>query len=184
DGKPDIITAQGESGAFQNRIYVNTGAADTIAPNIKLVEQVTPSGAGPFVVRTEVFDQITSDRGYDDKGVFLMYRIDGGKPQQVAMAWSGNSLWRGVIPAQAACAQVEYWVRALDVSNNVANSPVKSFAVPGSCGVFGDLNADGIVNAADLAVLLNSWGSGGPADLDGSGAVDAADMTLLLNAFS
>ena len=48
----------------------------------------------------------------------------------------------------------------------------------------GDLNGDGIVNAADLAVLLNSWGSGGPADLDGSGSVDAADMTLLLNAFS
>ncbi|MCE2882598.1 MAG: FG-GAP-like repeat-containing protein [Planctomycetaceae bacterium] len=184
DGKPDIITAQGESGAFQNRIYVNTGAADAIAPNIKLVEQVTPAGVGPFVVRTEVFDQTTSDRGYDDKGVFLLYKVDGGKPQQVAMAWSGNSLWRGVIPAQAACAQVEYWVRALDVSNNVANSPVKSFTVPGSCGVFGDLNGDGIVNAADLAVLLNSWGSGGPADLDGSGSVDAADMTLLLNAFS
>ncbi|MFM7051454.1 MAG: FG-GAP-like repeat-containing protein [Planctomycetota bacterium] len=184
DGKPDIITAQGESGAFQNRIYVNTGPADTIAPNIRLVEQVTPAGLGPFVVRTEVFDQITSDRGYDDKGVHLVYRVDGGKPQQVAMAWSGNNLWRGVIPAQAACAGVEYWVRALDVSNNVANSPVKTFVVPGKCGVFGDLNGDGIVNAADLAILLNAWGSGGPADLDGSGTVDAADMTLLLNAFS
>ena len=88
DGKPDIVRAQGESGQFQNRIYINTGVADTIAPNIKLVEQVPSNGGGPFVVRTEVFDGTTSDRGYDDKGVFLVYTVNGGKPQTVPMAWS------------------------------------------------------------------------------------------------
>jgi hypothetical protein len=184
DGKPDIITAQGESGAFQNRIYINTGAADTIAPNIKLVEQVTATGTGPFVVRTEVFDQITSDRGYDDKGVFLLYSVNGAKPVSVPMAWSGNNLWRGVIPAQPACAEVDYWVRALDVSNNVSNSPIKSFAVPGSCGPVGDLTGDGVVNAEDLAFLLNAWGGGGPADLNSDGTVDASDMAVLLNSFT
>lgn len=183
DGKPDIITAQGESGAFQNRIYVNTGLADTIAPNIKLVEQVTPAGVGPFVVRTEVFDQITSDRGYDDNGVMLLYSIDGAKPVSVPMAWSGNSLWRGVIPAQAVCAEVSYFVRALDVSNNISNSPTKFFTVPGTCGPIGDLNGDGRVDGADLATLLNSWGSGGPADLNGDSIVDASDMAILLNNF-
>ena len=183
DGKPDIVTAQGESGSFQNRIYINTGAADAIAPNIKLVEQVTATGAGPFVVRTEVFDQTTSDRGYDDKGVFLLYSVDGAKPVSVPMAWSGNSLWRGVIPAQSACAEVSYWIRALDVSNNAATSPIKSFTVPGSCGPLGDLNGDGTVNAEDLAALLNSWGSGGVADLNGDGTVDASDMSILLNNF-
>jgi hypothetical protein len=183
DGKADIITAQGESGAFQNRIYVNTGPADTIPPNVKLVEQVVPAGIGPFVVRTEVFDQITSDRGYDDKGVFLVYTVNGGKPQTVPMAWSGNSLWRGVIPAQAACAQVSYFVRALDVSNNVGTSASLSFKVPGSCGIPGDLNGDGAVNAVDLAQLLNAWGQGGPADLDGDGTVGATDMAILLNNF-
>ncbi len=183
DGKPDIITAQGESGAFQNRIYINTGVADTIAPNIKLVEQVTPAGFGPFVVRTEVFDQITSDRGYDDKGVALLYSIDGAKPVSVPMAWSGNNLWRGVIPAQAACAEVSYFVRALDVSNNTSNSPTKFFTVPGTCGPLGDLNGDGHVDGADLAALLNAWGSGGPADLNGDGVVDASDMAILLNNF-
>ena len=183
DGKPDIVTAQGESGQFQNRIYINTGAADTIAPNIKLVEQVPSKGAGPFVVRTEVFDGTTSDRGYDDKGVFLVYTVNGGKPQTQAMAWSGNSLWRGVIPVQPACATVEYFVRAFDASNNVANSPVKSFVTGGSCGIAGDLDGDGDVDGGDLATLLNAWGQGGPADLDGNGTVDAADMAILLNNF-
>jgi len=149
DGKPDIVTAQGESGQFQNRIYINNGPADTIAPNIKLVEQVPSNGDGPFV----------------------------------PMAWSGNSLWRGVIPPQGACKTVEYFVRAFDASNNSANSPVKSFVTGGSCGIPGDLDGDGDVDGGDLATLLNSWGQGGPADLNGDGTVDAADMAVLLNNF-
>ncbi len=45
-----------------------------------------------------------------------------------------------------------------------------------------DLNGDGVVDAADLAVLLGAWGTGG-ADLDGSGTVDAADLAVLLGAW-
>ena len=184
DGKPDIVTAQGESGAFQNRIYINTGPADTIAPNIRLVEQVPSRTAGPWTVRTEVFDGITSDRGYDDRGVSLVYTVNGGKPTTVAMAWSGNSLWRGVIPATVpACATVAYFVRALDASGNVATSPVKSFTVPGSCGIPGDFDGNGVVDGVDLATMLNGWGSGGVSDLNGDGTTDAQDMAILLNNF-
>jgi hypothetical protein len=39
------------------------------------------------------------------------------------------------------------------------------------------------VNAADLAILLNAWGGGGPADLNGDGTVNAQDMAVLLNNF-
>ena len=184
DGKPDIITAQGESGSFQNRIYVNTGPADTVKPTIKLVEQAPSRTLGPWVIRTEVFDGTTSDRGYDDDGVFLVYTVNGGKQQTIEMLWSGNSLWRGVIPAGLpACATVEYFVRAHDVSGNFANSPVKSFVVGGSCGIAGDFDGNGVVDGADLATLLNGWGSGGVADLNGDGTTDAADMAVLLNNF-
>ena len=184
DGKPDIITAQGESGAFQNRIYVNTGPADTVKPTVKLVEQVPSRTAGPWVVRTEVFDGTSSDRGYDDDGVFLVYTVNGGKQQAIEMRWSGNNLWRGVIPASVpACATVAYFVRALDVSGNTVESPVKTFVVAGSCGVPGDFDGNGTVDGADLATLLNNWGSGGVADLNGDGTTDAADMSILLNNF-
>ncbi len=49
-----------------------------------------------------------------------------------------------------------------------------------------DLNGDGAVNAADLALLLNSWGAcaGCPADLTRDGVVDAADLALVLNAWT
>ncbi|MCA9284511.1 MAG: hypothetical protein KDA22_04815 [Phycisphaerales bacterium] len=45
-----------------------------------------------------------------------------------------------------------------------------------------DLNGDGVVDGADLGILLSAWGpcSGCPADLDGSGTVDGADLGLLL----
>jgi hypothetical protein len=64
------------------------------------------------------------------------------------MRWSGNNLWRGVIPASVpACATVAYFVRALDVSGNTVESPVKTFVVAGSCGVPGDFDGNGTVEA-------------------------------------
>jgi hypothetical protein len=47
--------------------------------------------------------------------------------------------------------------------------------------VAADLDCDGEVGGADLAILLGAWGSvGGASDLDGNGAVDGADLALLL----
>ncbi len=50
--------------------------------------------------------------------------------------------------------------------------------------VLGDLNGDAVVNAADLALLLGQWGTGGCADLNGDGAADAADLALMLGNWS
>ncbi|MFO0875229.1 MAG: hypothetical protein U0575_14830 [Phycisphaerales bacterium] len=49
----------------------------------------------------------------------------------------------------------------------------------------GDLNGDGLVDGADLGLLLAVWGSGGgtPADLNQDGHVDGADLGLLLGAW-
>lgn len=55
----------------------------------------------------------------------------------------------------------------------------------------GDLDCDGAVNAADLAVLLGAWGKCFPegpalcpADLNGDGLVNAADLAMLLGNWS
>ena len=45
-----------------------------------------------------------------------------------------------------------------------------------------DLDGNGTINGADLALLLNSWGAGGArGDIDCSGSVDGADLAVLLN---
>ena len=47
-----------------------------------------------------------------------------------------------------------------------------------------DLNGDAEVGAADISILLSSWGSsGGTADIDGDGSVGASDIAALLSAW-
>lgn len=48
----------------------------------------------------------------------------------------------------------------------------------------GDLDGDGTVGQADLAVLLGAWGGAGPADLDGDGVVGSSDLAILLGAWT
>ena len=48
-------------------------------------------------------------------------------------------------------------------------------------GIVGDLNNDGVVDGADLAILLSAWGTADPiADLNGDGVVDGADLSIML----
>jgi hypothetical protein len=57
--------------------------------------------------------------------------------------------------------------------------------VPDECDCPADFDGDGDVDAADLAVLLGSWGpcAGCPADFDNDGDVDAADLANLLGSW-
>jgi hypothetical protein len=56
--------------------------------------------------------------------------------------------------------------------------------VPDECAVcVGDLDGDLVVGAADLAILLGTWGGPGAGDLDGNGIVDALDLAVLLGAW-
>ena len=54
-------------------------------------------------------------------------------------------------------------------------------------GCTGDLTQDGLVNSADLGLLIGAWGTDGSivegSDLNGDGIVDAADLGLLVGAW-
>jgi hypothetical protein len=50
--------------------------------------------------------------------------------------------------------------------------------------VYGDLSQNGIVDASDISIALNSWGpanAAGTGDVDGDGTINAKDIALLLN---
>ena len=52
---------------------------------------------------------------------------------------------------------------------------------PGPCP--GDVNGDGVVDGADLGLMLAGWNAPGEGDLNGDGVVDGADLGLLLAAW-
>lgn len=80
-----------------------------------------------------------------------------------------------------------------DIAFNAALTPIDDTQVEWGSGVYiayadskditGDLNGDGVVDVADLLLLLAAWGTCPqpcPADLNGDGVVDVADMLILL----
>ena len=44
-----------------------------------------------------------------------------------------------------------------------------------------DLDCNGVVNGADLALLLSNWGAAGTGDIDDNGIVNGADLAQLLS---
>lgn len=186
DKRYDIVTGQGESGSFQNRIYMNNGPQDTLPPVIVRTEQVNPGtvvGAA-HPVRVELRDAYTSHMGFHPQSVALRYGTGGTLTSSVAMKLTGNSLWRGVIPPQIPGSIVSYSVRAVDFSANQSDGPVLTFTEPGTPPNPADLNNDGIVDGSDLTIVLAGWGSSDPvADANDDGIVDGTDLTMVLAAF-
>jgi hypothetical protein len=186
DGRYDLVTGQGESGQFQNRIYMNTGAVDTRPPTIAITEQVVPgTEAGvPRPVRVAVRDAYTSHMGFHARSVTLRHGTGGTLDGSVAMTLSGNGIWRGVLPARPAGSIVSYSVRATDAAGNTADGPVLTYTEPGDAGSPADLNGDGEVDGIDLTILLAAYGSGDTvADINDDGIVDGFDLAALLAAF-
>jgi len=81
----------------------------------------------------------------------------------------------------------------LEIHSDDPDEPVRLVAlranVVAETSCPGDLNGDGVVDSADLLLLLNAWGdchaapANCPADLNGDGVVDSADLLLLLGAW-
>jgi plastocyanin len=62
-----------------------------------------------------------------------------------------------------------------------------SLTIVASAPCIGDLNGDGVVNGADLGLMLGAWGNCGKgaciADLNNDGLVNGADLGLLLGSW-
>jgi hypothetical protein len=64
----------------------------------------------------------------------------------------------------------------------IATTWNEALGLPAS-GCNEDLDSSGIVDAADLGILLGQWSTSGNADLDGDGSVGGADLAALLGAW-
>lgn len=176
DGRYDIATGQGESGSFQNRVYRNTGPADSRAPRIGRVEgaaarvPLSRIQGGGFARRAWVQDA-TYKRGQQ----FATARLDitavkGPVSQSFStpMRYVGGGLHRAPVeptpdPGGRVGMDVTYRVHAVDPSANASDSAPVTFRI---CG------AEGYGTA-----LPNSTGSPGA-------LVGVNDPSLGINTFS
>ena len=61
----------------------------------------------------------------------------------------------------------------------------ESYVIFGRLDCPGDLNLDGVIDTADLGILIGQFGTAGPgADINGDGVVNTADLGILIGAFS
>ncbi len=177
DGRLDVVTGQGESGSFLNRIYINSGAVDTLPPRILDTETADTESGGDYVIRSLIVDDNSSDRNFFDSGIVLNYQINGGAVQQVPMMFSGATVYRGVIPEQTPGTMIDYFVTAADMRGNSADGDVVSVTVGGI--LLGDINCDGAVNLLDVqpfVELLSSGEFNAKGDFDGDGINTLLDV--------
>jgi len=193
DGDLDVVTAQGESGGFRNRLYINTGSSDATPPTFPHVRTIpdTLDATGPYVVRAVIRDQMTSDTGAFFEERALVYSVDGGAPVELPLVWVGNDMVRGEIPGQGAGSTVSWHLRATDFAGNTATSATLQFSVLLPPPVFrrGDCNQDGAFDLADAVSALGTLFAGGApfpcvdaCDTNDDGGVDISDPVTTLSA--
>ena len=159
---PAMNAVGGEAYLSYYRWYSNTGGA---SPNLDTFRVLLSNDNGANWTALET----VGPTGAETSGgwVFKEFLIEGVLPPTAQMKVrfvADDALPGSVIEA----AVDEVRVRLVEC---VASNPA-------------DLNGDGAVNAADLALLLNNWNGIGIGDLNDDGGVDAGDLAILLNAWS
>jgi len=125
------------------------------APGLDFIHQISAVG-----VEQGTFNQVAMRN--------LDYQIEVIGPQRYCV----TSTWTAIEPGDTP-------MIGFDVQNDF-----RGFGrLESAC--LGDINGDGVVDGADLGLLLGAWGDnpGSPADLNGDGVVDGADLGLLLGAW-
>jgi len=75
-------------------------------------------------------------------------------------------------------------IRLKDGSGGLILHGPDDYEVEGPPGITGDINGDGVVDTADLGILIGAFGSSDPAsDLNGDMVVDTADLGILIGNF-
>ena len=147
DGRYDVVTAQGESGGFANRVYRNTGPADDRPPLIGRV-QAAPAlvplstlQAGGYVSQAWAQDA-TYKRGQ----LFVRASIEASAVKDgvtqdftAPMVHVGGGIQRGVIqpppsPSGTVGLEVSFSVHATDPNGNTSQAPPQTFRVCGAEG--------------------------------------------------
>lgn len=149
--------------------------------------RVTPVGmtytVGP---ETEACNTGTSTNSLNVHDLQIhLYNNNGATLLATANATSAGFLEQ-ITSYQVTTNQTHYIrVSPVTTTNNIQLYTLTVTLVPPPACEPADLNCDGVVNGADLGLLLSAWGDCGncDADLNNDGTVNGADLGLLLSAW-
>jgi hypothetical protein len=106
DGDVDFVTAQGESGNFTDKVYKNSGPADTQPPAVRAVE--TPAYDPVATVFHASTQDVIADDGGDSFVKATYSSWQGSSAGVIAASGSafhqGGGTWRASLPTQAGAA--------------------------------------------------------------------------------
>ncbi len=127
DGDGDLDLLLANDGNQQNRVWFNElGEADTHAPTVVAVESVADR---PIGFDARVVAQVRDNEPWAIiafHAVELLYSVDGGPTQSVAMTSAGGQQFVGFLPGNAA-GTVDYAVQVIDGAGNVGVSSSQQF---------------------------------------------------------
>lgn len=119
DGRYDLVTAQGEGDPrfYRNRVYMNRGARDTLAPVIEAVEEEPRRIGDELVLHARVRDQVRDD-GQDWVRGSARYRAADDAWRAATVTRMAGGLWRVAVPANDAADPLEYELSFTDAPGN------------------------------------------------------------------
>ena len=175
-----------------NTCYVYTPDGAPIAAGKPAIASVTKTAASTYLLAGTGFNGISQGASYGDDWQmntnYPLARLTSANGTVVRYArtfnWNRTGVATGAAPTTtmialpSGLAPGSYSLSV--VANGIPSSSVPFVVTASAC--LPDLNADGLVNGADLAVLLGAWGTSGPGDFNGSGTVDGADLATMLGA--
>lgn len=166
----DVITAQGESGPFLNRLYLGIAPqpADTRPPGFRAVETLKDGVLpGKVRVRFAVTDSATTDTGPRLKQAYL--ELTGAS--KLPARFMGGDLFRAELDVTAG-ETITYRACAVDVAGNTGCSPFVTFTAAGNPGTGGASSAGS--GATSSSGASGSGGAGGSGGASGSGSSGAS----------
>jgi len=178
DGKLDLVTAQGESGNFTNKAYLNSGLADTLGPVFKLVETPAAINQGSDTVfRMRVQDSVSDDGHVNATATYSYVTTGAGGSSGTGTGLrQGGGQFRADVPTNVGTVTVSLTWTATDSAGNVSvHAPVVVGApTPWSnlgfalAGTFGDpllVGTGTLVAGSPTALTLSNAKASKPASL-------------------
>lgn len=128
DRRIDMVTAQGESGNFLDKVYLNNGAADSRVPTVQATQDPAAIGGSGTVYRARIRDAVADD-GHLNVTSRLLYATPTASGAVNAIN-QGCGLMRAVAPTSGADASLSAcWIHQDQAGNTTQGAGTSALGV-------------------------------------------------------